>query len=195
MAMIVRKPSSFAGFLYEKIFYVKDIDIIGTICYYAIEVIDMEPKDIRIARFQSCLPTLRKVAGWTAEDLGNKLDVSRQTIINLESKKIEMTKIQYIAFRTVFEAEATTSNNDTLGNLIKILVDSDSVPDEKKDELKQTVSAAVSSVGPRAGSEAASKKAIKALELPLSLLGVLAGGLLVSKSTANWLFDVLTDKK
>lgn len=151
----------------------------------------MEKKpDRRIARFQSSLPTLRKVAGWSAEDLANKLDLTRQSIVNLETRQTTMTKVQYIAFRSVLEEEASQSKNETLEKLIQVMVDQEGLSDEDRDKLKSTVDTAVSSVGRRSGSAAASQVAIRALLLAGTVLGAIMG----SNSSSNWLKDLMSGK-
>ena len=50
----------------------------------------------RITRMQKSLSTLRKVAGWSAEEFAKELDVTRQTVVNLESGKTEMTKVEFV---------------------------------------------------------------------------------------------------
>lgn len=54
---------------------------------------------------QKYLPILRKINGWTTEELGKRIGVTKQTISNLENRKVVMTKTQYLALRTVFEYE------------------------------------------------------------------------------------------
>lgn len=151
--------------------------------------------DPKITRFQSNLSTFRKVAGWTAEDLGNKLDLSRQTIMNLETKKIQMTKVQYIAFRSIFEAEAAARPNETLGQVISILVDHDDIPEKQKEELKETVDAAVSRVGPRAGIAAASKSAISALEVLGAFASIIPSMLPLIVPSALWIQELISENK
>ena len=74
-----------------------------------------------IAELQSNLEMLRKLFGWTAEQLGNRLDVTKQTILNLEHGKAGMTKIQYIAIRSVLETEALSREGDERENLLNVL--------------------------------------------------------------------------
>lgn len=66
---------------------------------------------------------LRKVAGWTTQQLANELGVARQTISNLETGRSPMTKLQYLALRTVFSAEIAECGNRELAKIIKTLVD------------------------------------------------------------------------
>lgn len=118
----------------------------------------------KIDRLQKNLATLRKIAGWSAEDLADMIGVTRQTIVNLENNSnYRMTKMQYIAIRAVMEAEVEDSNNSTLGQVINILIDMDDVPEEKKETVQKTVTVATNSLGRRAGSVAASIAAIAAL--------------------------------
>lgn len=116
-----------------------------------------------INRFQDSLSTLRKVAGWSAENLGEILDVTRQTIVNLETGQTKMTKVQYLAFRATFQKEIQDSKNEMLAKLIFLLVDSDELDNENRTEVKKTVDSATSSIGRRAGASTASKAAISAL--------------------------------
>ena len=83
-------------------------------------------EDIKITRLQDNLSSLRKLAGWTAEGLGNQLGVTKQTISNLETKKTPMNKMQYIAIRAVFEKRCyELGENQILKQAIEILVDKD----------------------------------------------------------------------
>lgn len=56
-----------------------------------------------IEKFQRNLQCIRMLLNLTPEELGNLLNVSRQTIMSLESHKTEMTLIQYIAFKFVLK--------------------------------------------------------------------------------------------
>ena len=150
---------------------------------------------LKIIRLQGSLSTLRKVAGWSAEDLGNLLGVTRQTIVNLESGQTTMTQIQYIAIRAILEAEAHSNSNETLKKLISIMIDEDDVSEEERSKLKETVDTAVSSVGKRSGSAVASKAAIAALIplLTIPILGFTSGAVaaIAALSSAPWIVDIL----
>ncbi|WP_125969086.1 helix-turn-helix domain-containing protein [Bifidobacterium samirii] len=76
-----------------------------------------------IERFQSNLSIIRKVAGWTVQQLADELGVARQTVANLEAGRTPMSKLQYLALRTVFNAEIVRSHNRDLARIIKTLVD------------------------------------------------------------------------
>ena len=139
----------------------------------------------KISRLQFSLSTLRKVAGWSAEELARLLNVTRQTIVNLETGQTKMTQIQYIAIRSILEAEAQSKNNETLAKLIIMMVDQDDISDEKREELKKTVDGAVINVGRRVGSAAASQAAISAIM-------ALIGGIIAASVSTAWLMEILT---
>ena len=65
-----------------------------------------ENQEIRI--LQNNLKTIRTILNWTLEELADKIGVTKQTISNLENIKTEMTKMQYIAIRTILDYEVAT---------------------------------------------------------------------------------------
>lgn len=67
-----------------------------------------------ISTMQKYLIILRKIAGWTTEDLGKRIGVTKQTISNLENNKVSMTKTQYLALRTIFEYEIRVVNDNAV---------------------------------------------------------------------------------
>ena len=69
---------------------------------------------------------IRRAVGWSAEELGEKIGVTRQTINNLESKRNKkLNKTQYIAIRAVLDAEMAKNPEETemLRCLLDVLVD------------------------------------------------------------------------
>lgn len=98
-------------------------------------------RQLQINRLQQNLSSIRKIAGWSAETLGNKIGVTKQTISNLENKKTPMTFTQYIAIRAVLDAEIETNNdNEALPKVISILLDSvDSIDDNEYKEVQKSV--------------------------------------------------------
>lgn len=98
-----------------------------------------DAQQIQIQRLQENLFALRRIAGWTMEELGKKIGVTKQTISNLESsnKKAYMTLTQYLAIRSVLDYEAAArlqaDPNDTLLALaIQKVLDEDLDGDERK---------------------------------------------------------------
>lgn len=78
----------------------------------------------QIILLQQNLGSIRKIAGWTTEQLGEKIGVTKQTISNLENNKTPMSLTQYIAFRSVFELEIESNKENTiLPQIINILID------------------------------------------------------------------------
>lgn len=67
-----------------------------------------ESNDPEIRRFQRNLATFRKLASWTAEELGQKVGLTKQSIHNLECipSKVRLSPGYYVAIRSVFESEA-----------------------------------------------------------------------------------------
>lgn len=77
--------------------------------------------ETEIALLQDNLEMLRKLFGWSAEQLGNRLGVTKQTVLNLEHGKPIMSKIQYIAIRAVFETEANSREEEEKRNLLTVM--------------------------------------------------------------------------
>lgn len=74
-----------------------------------------------IARMQENLLLIRRAVGWTAEAFGEKIGVTRQTINNIESGRNKLTKTQYIAMRSVLDAEIFQKPQDT--KMLRVLLD------------------------------------------------------------------------
>ena len=54
---------------------------------------------------QNNLKAIREILNWTSSDLSNLIGVTKQTISNLETQKSRLTKLHYIALRTVIDFE------------------------------------------------------------------------------------------
>ena len=76
---------------------------------------------LEIQRMQDNLLLIRRAIGWTASEFGEQIGVTRQTINNIESGRNKLTKIQYIAMRSVIDAEIVKHQEDT--KMVKILLD------------------------------------------------------------------------
>lgn len=91
-----------------------------------------------IIRMQQNLLLLRRTVGWTAEEFGEKIGVTRQTINNIENGRNKLTKTQYIAMRSVLDAEMAQKPKDTemLKVLLDVLVDHpDNYSEDSRNEL------------------------------------------------------------
>ena len=90
-----------------------------------------------VARLQDNLFTLRQLAGWSAIDLSKKLDVTRQTIYNLERGKPKMSLVQYLAIRKLLEIEIEEQqDNKALAQAVDVLLDKRDIPEEELRELQ-----------------------------------------------------------
>ena len=105
-----------------------------------------------IEKLTQSLPSIRKIAGWSSEDLGELIGVTKQTISNIETRKSTMSKTQYIAIRTIIDYEiAEHPENELLGKVVAILLDSEDTPEDKQkakatiEMLDKTSKAAISS--------------------------------------------------
>ena len=76
---------------------------------------------LEIQRMQDNLLLIRRAIGWTASEFGEQIGVTRQTINNIESGRNKLTKIQYIAMRSVVDAEIVKHQEET--KMVKILLD------------------------------------------------------------------------
>jgi transcriptional regulator with XRE-family HTH domain len=137
-----------------------------------------EPK---IARLQHNLSAIRKIAGWTAEQLGDKIGVSKQTISNLENIKSPMNLTQYIAIRAVIDYEiASSPENEVLPQVVAILLDSDNDEYEKVKEPVKIVAASAAG-----GIATGTLAGVLAALVPLTKLAIPVG-----VACASWLKDI-----
>ena len=165
-----------------------------------------EKKQKQIQLLQQNLCSIRKIAGWTAEQLGEKIGVTKQTISNLENSKTPMNLTQYIAIRSILDYEIESNpENTVLPQVINILVDKGlELEEENYFEIKETVdTVAASASGGTTGAPLAkifislltTSKGISAL----ATLGIMLGqSKTMSKitsttaaGTANWLKKIL----
>jgi len=101
-------------------------------------------RELQIKRLQQNLASIRKIAGWTAEVLGYKIGVTKQTISNLENGKNPMNFTQYIAIRSVLDDEIESNKeNEILPKVVALLLDSGDELDEEKYSKVQDVASTV----------------------------------------------------
>ena len=138
-----------------------------------------------IARLQQNLSAIRKVAGWTTEQLGDKIGVSKQTISNLENAKSPMNFTQYIAIRSILDCEIEENpDNDVLPKVISILLDSD---DDEYEKYREPVNVVAASAA--GGASVAALAGVLSALIPLSGLVVPTG-----IACASWLKEILKRK-
>lgn len=146
----------------------------------------MNEREKKIARLQQNLLAVRKIAGWTTEQLGDKIGVSKQTISNLENGKSPMNFTQYIAIRAVLDCEIeTNASNEVLPQVISILLDSN---DEDYAKAKEPVRVVAASASGGITSTATLLGLLSALS-PISAIGIVGG-----ITGATWLKNILRSK-
>ena len=74
-----------------------------------------------LVRMQNNLLLIRRTVGWTADEFGERIGVTRQTINNIENRRNRLTKTVYIAMRSVLDAEMAQSSDDT--TMLKLILD------------------------------------------------------------------------
>lgn len=100
----------------------------------------MNKEQATIRRLQENLFILRKICGWTTQELGDRIGLTKQTISNLENGKSIMSKLQYIGLRTIFQNEVDASNApyaELLKNAIDKLLDAKLTREEYKNYQAQ----------------------------------------------------------
>lgn len=156
---------------------------------------------------QEHLLLIRRTVGWTAEEFGDRIGVTRQTINNIEFGRNKLTKTQYIAMRSVLDAEMAQNPDDT--TMLKLILDAlvdhpENYAESERTEIlskanlmapailagtasRETVSKEwVRSVGIAAGYAAGISAALSAIPL----VGAVAGGVV-----SGWLLKAIETKK
>lgn len=163
----------------------------------------MNVVDKEIEKLQTNLQAIRKVAGWTTEELGEQIGVTKQTISNLENRKTTMTKTQYIALRTVIDYEiATNTENSTLAQVVKALLNSDDEDLTEEEEArtieKKEYTEAVKTISATVKSKDKYKDVLLtggvAAAVGSTLMAMAANPLIIGM-TAEWMSKIITGKK
>lgn len=153
----------------------------------------METKNQRTAQIlclQKNLSAIRKIAGWTAEQLGEKIGVTKQTISNLENGKTPMTLTQYIAIRSVIDFEIQTNKENTvLPQVVEILLNK---YEEYTDEEREQITESVKTV---AATAAGGITGTSLVAVTVGLLGAFIGSPIAQMQSALWLSKILKDNK
>lgn len=147
--------------------------------------VKMTEREKHIKRLQQNLSSIRKIAGWSAETLGGKIGVTKQTISNLENQKTPMNFAQYIAIRSVIDSEIENNKeNEVLRKVVAILLDCDDELDEdnysKVQEVVGTVAATAAGGTPTAKLDTVFEILIKSIPFAIPIIGAIIG------STTNW---------
>ncbi len=165
----------------------------------------MTTNEKQIIDLQDNLELLRKLYGWTAEQLGDRLGISKQSVLNLEKGPenggVKMTMIQYIAIRAVFEAELENRKDEEKKNLQTILGlilnDDSKVDPEDKERILD--SAKVVSNSMMTGDKSAAVKTMSVLLASVASAAIVTpvvGGAVAAVGTlAAWTSSMLKNKK
>lgn len=144
----------------------------------------LNERNKQIKRLQQNLSSIRKIAGWTAEMLGEKIGVTKQTICNIENNKSTMNFSQYIAIRSVLDAEiANNCENELLPKVVAILLDSEDEINEddysKVQDVVKTVAATATGGTPTAKLDSIFNILIKSIPFVIPVIGTIIG-------SVNW---------
>lgn len=142
-----------------------------------------------IKNLQNNLQLIRQAGGWSAEEFGEMIGVTKQTIRNLEKKTTEMSKIQYIAIRAVLDYEIADRPDDkVLATTVNLCLNSEDLSEQDKKKAQVFL-------------EGASKTNLEDDVLAaglISLVGSVTALTLMSMSSVNgtvkWLSKLLKDK-
>ena len=145
-----------------------------------------------IKKMQDNLLLIRRIVGWTAEEFGEKIGLTRQTINNIESGRNKLSKTQYIAMRSVLDAEIIKHPEDT--EMLKIFLDvfidnSDKYSEKaKKDLLEKFNLISPSILAKTTTREVASNELLKYSKLILGSIaigGIVGATSILSKKLFN----------
>jgi len=155
----------------------------------------METKNQRIAQvacLQKNLSAIRKIAGWTAEQLGEKIGVTKQTISNLENGKTPMTLTQYIAIRAIIDYEIQTNKENTvLPQVVEILLNR--YEEYSDEELEQISKSAKAVAATAAGGITGAPLVAVMVGLLGAFLGSPSAKINAISNSAIWLSKILRD--
>lgn len=150
--------------------------------------------DTEIEIMQDNLSDLRKIAGWTAEMLGRKLGLTKQTISNLETHKVKLSRVQYIAIRAVFECEvAARPENTTLRKVMEILFAAMPSSYHIHREQLRTAMVSIASIATTKLSNTQLYGSALALLAPMSHTVPSGHGMYGTCPSLQWLLDILEE--
>lgn len=135
-----------------------------------------------IQRLQKNLALARGCAGWTAAVLAEKLGVKRQTVSTIEQVNgtYQMTRMQYLAVRKVFDDEIATSKDETrmLYFVLDALVDH---PEKYTDAEKKLIYTEAKRLAPSIIKEPQTRKsATKVWKTILATSGIIVSATLLA---------------
>jgi len=162
--------------------------------------------ELKIRKLQKNLPLLRKIAGWSMADLGERTGVTKQTISNWENNldKHKMTPIQYEGIMRIFEKEVEKrkkeSNDkdiDLLEQIFEIIFE-ENLTDEQEKKFRDAFSTiTIPDANKTASGMSHVLKATIGAAVGASVLGVKGAvtGALIANESGKWLKKIKEKKE
>lgn len=158
---------------------------------------------VEIDRMQKYLQLIRRTVGWSAEEFGERIGVTRQTINNIEAipPRSKLTKTQYIAMRSVLDVEIHQYPEDTamLRLLLDVFVDH---PENYDEEEKKTLFNKANMLTPSILAGTTTREVVSNELTGLAIAsGIITGamlgtiGIVMAEALSDWLIKVIFDKK
>lgn len=152
-----------------------------------------------IERLQKHLLLVRRTVGWTAEEFGDRIGVTRQTINNLEAGRNKLTKTQYIAMRSVLDVEISQylEEMEMLRLILDVFIDNpDKYSDSQKEELLNKANMLTPSIlAGTASRQDVSKELISSAMEILGATVIASMGMVMADVAREWLVKAIFDKK
>lgn len=149
-----------------------------------------------VKRLQENLLSIRRIAGWSAETLGEKIGVTKQTISNLENRKTPMTLTQYIAIRAILDYEMDQNKENTiLPEVVYILLDKELDEESYSDASEKIAAVSASAAGGTSDFMLRSLFINAVGELvTIGALGSIGLGVTVANELLSWMSKTVNNK-
>lgn len=142
--------------------------------------------DKEIERFEEHFQIIRKSVGWSADEFGERIGVTRQTINNIENRKYKLTKSLYLLSRYVLEQEIETHPDET--EMLKVFLDvfvdhPDKYSQKTKDKIYQETNLLSPAIKTKNSNRKEVSKEWKAILVGLS---VIASSAIAAIAISSW---------